>query len=74
MVHRTDIAGWVGCSMGQVSSGDGRMCHPPNGAPIEKFHLPEPPPVFHFGGKTRCRFFVTAVPSVHAIGAEALRR
>jgi hypothetical protein len=69
MVHRTDIAGWVGCSMGQVSSGDGGMRHPPNGAPIEKFHSPKPPPAFYFGDKTCCRLFMMAVPSVQAIDA-----
>jgi hypothetical protein len=32
MVHRTDIAGSVGCSMGQVSPGDDGICrHAPNG-------------------------------------------
>lgn len=32
MVHRTDIAGSVGCSMGQVSLGDDGICrHAPNG-------------------------------------------
>ena len=32
MVHRTDIAGSVGCSMGQVSPGDHGICrHAPNG-------------------------------------------
>jgi hypothetical protein len=39
MVHRTDIAGWVGCSMGRVSPGKDGMCrHAPN-ALIEKRHL-----------------------------------
>jgi hypothetical protein len=32
MVQRTDIAGSIGCSMGQVSPGDDGMCrHAPNG-------------------------------------------
>jgi hypothetical protein len=32
MVHRTDIAGSVGCSMGQINPGDDGLCrHAPNG-------------------------------------------
>jgi hypothetical protein len=74
MVHRTDIAGWVGCSMGQ--SEPRRWQHVPSTErrPDRKIHLPEPPPVFCVGGNTRCRLFMTAVPSVHAIHAEALGR
>jgi len=37
MVHRTDIAGSVGRSRGQVNPGDDSICrHAPSGAFIEK--------------------------------------
>jgi hypothetical protein len=62
MVQRTDIAGNVRCSMGQVSPGDSGLCrHAPNGALIETSHLSEPLTVAHFGGNNNRRLFMTAV-------------
>ena len=63
MVQRTDIAGNVRCSMGQVSPGDGGLCRrAPINALIAKSYFSEPLPAAHFGGNNRCRLFTTAVP------------
>ena len=71
MVHCTGIAGSVGCSMGQVNSGDGGACrHAPNGVPIQKLFT-ETSAYPCFAGK-KCCLLVTAVPSVHAIYVETL--
>ena len=68
MVHRTDVAGSIGCSMGQISPGTDGMCrHAPHGALLEKSHFPEPLSHSCVGGNNGCRLFMTAVPSVHAI-------
>jgi hypothetical protein len=77
MVHRTDIAGSVGWSMGQSSPGDdGRCRHAWNGAPVmvpsSKSHLPKNSATSYFGGKKCGRLFMTAVLSVHAIYVETL--
>ncbi|SHK58509.1 hypothetical protein SAMN05444159_3645 [Bradyrhizobium lablabi] len=63
MVQRTDIAGNVRCSMGQISPGDSGLCrHARTSALIAKSYLSEPLPVAHFGGNNRGRLLVTAVP------------
>ena len=76
MVHCIDIAGRVGCVMGQVNpGGDGMRRHhqaPHRDAPIEKSHLPENAAYSYFGGKKRSRLFMMAVPSVHAVCVETL--
>jgi hypothetical protein len=73
MVHRTDIAGSVGCSMGQVSPGDAGICrHATKNVLIEKSHLPETSAYSSFGGKKCSRLFMTAVRSVHGIYVETL--
>jgi len=71
MVHRTDIAGSVGCIIERVNPGDdGRRRHAPNAALIEKKSFTETAAYSSFGGKKCSRLFMTAVPSVHAVYVE----
>jgi hypothetical protein len=88
MVHRTDVAGSVGCSIiGQAKPGHERICHASNGvlredrACIEKSYFSEidiyPGSYLYQSlttlGSTKCgRRFMTAIPSVHAICVDAL--
>ena len=78
MVHRTDIAGSVGCDRGQVRSGPDRMRgHAAkaalgiNGALIEKSPFSEVSARSCFGGTKCSRRFMTAIPSVHAVDVDA---
>jgi hypothetical protein len=73
MVHCTDVAGRVGCSMGQAKPGDdGICCHAPNGALLEKSHLPKISASSYFDGKKCSHLLMAAVPSVHAVYVETL--
>jgi len=78
MVHRTDIAGSVGCGKGQARSGPDRIRgHAPNaalgmnGALIEKNPFSEVSARSCFGGTKCSRRFMTAIPSVHAVEVDA---
>jgi hypothetical protein len=78
MVRRTDIAGNVRCSRGQVSPGDGGLCRQESTSVLlAKSALlaktfSEPLPVAHFGGNNRCRLLMTAVPrSVRSLWSPA---
>ena len=73
MVQRTDIAGSVGCSSGQVNLGDdGISRHAPSGTLFEILIIPETSAYSYFGGEKCSRRFLTALPSVHAICVETL--
>jgi hypothetical protein len=77
MVHRTDIAGTVGCSRGRVDHGDDGSCrHAPSGALVRVlsskeviYRIPATP---YFDGEKCSRVFLTALPSVHAIYVETV--
>src|SRR6187401_3428389 len=78
MVHRTDIAGSVGCGRGQVRSSPDRMRgHAAkaalgiNGALIEKSPFSEVSARSCFGGTKCSRRFMTAIPSFHAVDVDA---
>jgi hypothetical protein len=73
MMHRTDIAGSIGCSMGQANPVDDGICrHAPNGALIRKIFCRN----LCLSGIRRQEVLssslMTAVPSVHAIYVETL--
>ena len=73
MVHCTDIAGSVGCSIGQLKLGHDRICrHAPNGALSENHHLPSASADCGFGGEGRRHPFMTAAPSADPIDAVIL--
>jgi hypothetical protein len=73
MVHRTDIAGSVGCSIGQVKPGHDRIRgHAPNGALRLKHHLPRSSVDCCFGGEAHRHLLMKRSPSVHPIDAAKL--
>jgi hypothetical protein len=73
MVHCTDIAGSVECSIGQVKPGHDRVRrHARNGALSENHHLPRSSADACFGGKGRRRLFMKAAPSAHPVDAAIL--
>jgi hypothetical protein len=73
MVHCTDIAGSVGCSIGQVKPGDERICcHAPNEALSEKSCLPRFAADGCFDGNGCRHPLMKQAPSVHPIDAARL--
>jgi hypothetical protein len=71
MVHRTDFAGSVGCSIGSQSPAMTVYAAVNLTAPSQ-VSFQKPLPNFYPGGKKCSRLFVTAVPSVPAIYVETL--
>ncbi len=71
MVHCTDSAGSVGCSIGQPGH-DRMRRHARNGAPSENHYLPRVSADCVFGGEGRRHPFMTAAPSAHPIDAAIL--
>ena len=74
MVHRTDIAGSVGCSRGQVNPGNDGICrHAPSGALIEEtVFYRKSLPLRTSTARSAAVSSLTALPLVHAIYVETL--